>query len=86
MKHAIQLEISAIKGDENYAMLLKFAKEAITRDARYVYKYKGVIKYKTDRTTFTCTERKYKWIPAKFGFLSKTVVYPTTILTGYWEA
>jgi hypothetical protein len=86
MRYAQQLEIAAIPGDENYELFEKHAKMLIIKDKEKAGHAQAEITYQTYRSIITGTDRRFKYIPEWFGFLSKSTVHKSTVIVGTWEA
>jgi hypothetical protein len=86
MRYMQQLEIAAVPGDELYEMFEKHAKMLIIKDKEKMGHAEAEINYETYKSIVTLNERRFKYIPEWFSFLSKPVVHKTTTLVATWEA
>ena len=86
MKYAQMLEISAVAGDENYELFLKHAKMLIIKDKEKQGYAEAEIEYNTYEIWDSVPERRFKYLPMWFNFLTKYTFYPKTRLVGSWEA
>lgn len=86
MRYMQQYEIAAIPGDELYGLFEKHAKLLIIKDKEEAGHAKAEISYDSYSSIIYGTERKYKYIPEWFKFLSKPTEHRTTTLVATWEA